>query len=155
MQPKPRLRWLATVLVATLLNASFPQVAPLAKAQAPTTIDIHTQQFLPIAQNATLVGVYDCLEYEFGLVWSSDVVTLYSNGTSRYEYGPPYANVVTGTWVYKPTAQEVRFTGFRWITPTVQLPDRFFASRYLPEPGFEIAVSCLRRATPLNDRRMP
>lgn len=125
-----RFRWLAAVLVGILLSASTPQVASLAQAHALRTAGVLPQQFLPIAQNTTLAGVYDCLEYEFGLVWTSDIVTLYPDGTSRYEYSPPYANITTGTWVYTPTAQEVQLTGFRWITATVQFPDRFYASRF-------------------------
>ena len=112
--------------------------------------------FLPfIAGAPTLAGVYDCNEYEFGLIWTSEVVTLNPNGSSTYAYAPPYTQVVTGTWVYTPTAQVVGFTNFRWITATVTLPDRLSIRRYLPQAGFEIGMSCLKRPPTLSeaDRR--
>jgi len=88
------------------------------------------------------VGVYDCLEYEFGLIWTSEIVTLNPDGSSLYEYAPPYVQTVTGTWAYVPAIREVQFTNFRWPTATYQLPDRLWAWRYLPGPGFDIALSC-------------
>ena len=91
------------------------------------------------------VGVYDCLEYEFGLIWTSEVVALNPDGSSLYEYGPPYVQTVTGTWAYVPATREVQFTNFRWPTATYRLPDRLWAWRYLPGPGFDIALSCGRR----------
>ena len=102
--------------------------------------------FLPAVYGPpSLAGTYDCLEYEYGLIWTTEVITLSVDGSSVYEYRPPHPSVVTGTWVYTPTAQQVGFTNFRWITATVLLPDRLWASRYLPQVGFEIALNCNRR----------
>jgi len=92
-------------------------------------------------------GVYDCLEYEFGLIWTSEVITLNTDGSSIYNYAPPYGAVVTGTWVYTPASQLVGFTNFRWLTATYTAPDRLWAERYLPEVDFEIALSCLRQVS--------
>lgn len=102
--------------------------------------------FLPaIYGSASPTGTYDCLEFEFGLVWATEIITLSVDGSSVYEYRPPYTAVVTGTWVYTPTTQQVGFTNFRWITATVDLPDRLSASRYVPQAGFEVALSCNKR----------
>jgi hypothetical protein len=88
-------------------------------------------------------GSYFCNEYEYGLIWSSEVITLYVDGTSVYAYNPPYAGVVTGTWVYTPATREVGFTNFRWLTATFYAPDRLWATRYVTGTGFWIALDCL------------
>ena len=99
--------------------------------------------FLPAIYGPTSpAGTYNCLEYEFGLVWTTEVITLSVDGSSVYAYNPPYAAVITGTWTYTPTVQEVGFTNFRWLTATVELPDRLWNRRYLPQAGFEVALSC-------------
>jgi hypothetical protein len=92
-------------------------------------------------------GTYDCYETEFSQIWTTEVITLSVDGSSIYAYNPPYQDIVAGTWVYTPTAQEVGFTNFRWITATVELPNRLSAHKYLSGPGFEIGLSCARRAT--------
>lgn len=89
-------------------------------------------------------GSYECLEYEFGLVWDWEVITLTADGASLYAYRWQTAPL-TGTWRYTSATQEVQFTNFRWPTATYLAPDRLWASRYLPEPDFEIALSCTRR----------
>ncbi len=101
--------------------------------------------FLPIIYRSTSpAGAYSCYEYEFGLIWTTEVITLNANGSSIYAYNPPYTAIVTGTWVYTPASQEVGFTNFRWLTTTFQPPDRLWASKYLTYAGFEIAISCNR-----------
>jgi hypothetical protein len=101
--------------------------------------------FLPIIYAPiTPAGTYTCYEYEFGLIWKVEVVTLNADGSSIYDYNPSYTAVVTGTWLYTPAIQEVGFTNFRWPTATFQAPDRLWASRYLTYAGFEIALSCNR-----------
>ena len=101
--------------------------------------------FLPyIVGSITPAGSYYCYEYEFGLIWTSEVITLNTDGNSIYNYNPPYAGIVTGTWVYTPSIEEVGFTNFRWLTTTFQAPNRLWASQYLTRAGFEIAISCDR-----------
>jgi hypothetical protein len=101
--------------------------------------------FLPIIFGpVTPAGTYDCNEYEFGLIWTGEVITLNVDGSSVYAYYPPYSAVVTGTWVYTSAIQQVGFTNFRWITVTFQAPDRLWASQYLPRPGFDVAIDCSR-----------
>ena len=90
-------------------------------------------------------GSYWCNEYEFGLIWTSEVITLYRDGSSIYVYGPPYEGVVTGTWAYTTERREVRFTGFRWPTATYEVEGVLWARRYLADVGFEVAVVCTRR----------
>lgn len=103
--------------------------------------------YLPaVVSGLSPAGSYDCVEYEFGMIWSSEVITLSVDGSSIYAYSPPYTTVVTGTWVYTPTAQEIGLMNFRWITATVELPDHLRASRFVPSAGFEVALSCNRRA---------
>src|SRR5262249_24347147 len=107
--------------------------------------------YLPVVYSQpSPAGTYDCNEYEFGLIWTTDVITLSVDGSSIYAYNPPASSIVTGTWTYSPTAQEIAFTGFRWITATVELPNRLWARKYLPDPGFEIGLECARRGTALN-----
>ncbi len=101
--------------------------------------------FLPIIYgSASPAGAYDCYEYEFGLIWTGEAITLNADSSSLYAYSPPYPAIVTGTWVYSSPTQEVGFTNFRWVTTTFQPPDRLWASKYLSQAGFEIAVSCDR-----------
>jgi len=90
-------------------------------------------------------GSYYCLEYEFGLIWTSEVITLNVDGSSIYDYNPPYSSIVTGTWNYIALRQEVEFTNFRWLTATYEGPDHLWASRYLTQAGFDIALSCTRQ----------
>jgi hypothetical protein len=104
--------------------------------------------FLPsIRDPFTPAGTYDCKEYEYGRIWTTEVITLSLDGASVYAYGPPAAAVVKGTWVYSPEIQEVGFTNFRWLTATVELSDQLLASRYVPQAGFKIALSCTRQAS--------
>lgn len=93
-------------------------------------------------------GSYYCYEYEFGMIWSADVITLNSDGTSEYEYCHPYMDSPTGTWSYTYSMRQVGFTGFRWVTATFDAPDRLWARRYLPHVGFEIAIQCYRTEEP-------
>lgn len=90
-------------------------------------------------------GVYQCLEYEFGLIWTTEVITLNADGSSIYNYAPPYTGMMTGSWVYTPANQLVGFTNFRWLTATYAAPERLRARRYLPQVDFEIALECLRQ----------
>jgi hypothetical protein len=90
-------------------------------------------------------GSYTCLEYEFGLVWASEVITLNPDGSSIYDFTPPYLSTMTGTWALVPATWEVQFTHFSWPTATYDAPDRLWASEYLPEPGFEVRLECARR----------
>src|SRR5689334_672662 len=70
--------------------------------------------FLPaVYGQPSPAGAYNCNEYEFGLIWTTEVITLSVDGSSFYEYHGPYqTGIVTGTWVYTPTTQEVGFTNF-------------------------------------------
>ena len=83
--------------------------------------------FLPVIMApASPAGSYHCLEYEFGLIWSSETITLNVDRTSIYDYDPPYVATVTGTWAYSPTIQEVSFTNFRWVTTTYEIPNHLW-----------------------------
>lgn len=90
-------------------------------------------------------GSYTCLEYEFGLVWTSEIITLNADGSSIYDFSPPYLTTMTGTWTYTPSIRQVGLTNFRWPTATYEAPNRLWASEYLPEPDFEVALECQRR----------
>jgi hypothetical protein len=94
---------------------------------------------------ASPAGTYDCLEYEFGLIWTSEAVTLNRDGSSLYAYTYPYVAVVTGTWSYSRALRQVNFTHFRWPSATFVAPNRLWASRYLTEAGFDVALSCRKR----------
>ncbi len=93
-------------------------------------------------------GSYYCYEYEFGLIWSADVITLNVDGTSEYSYCYPSGYLPTGTWVYTSSIRQVGFTNFRWLTTTYEAPDRLWAWRYLPHAGFEIGIDCYRQEAP-------
>jgi hypothetical protein len=142
---KPPIRFM--VVLITLAALWAPPAAthsgqPLRIQAAPTA---NTALFLPIVHGPiSPAGVYDCVEYEFGLVWTTEVITLTKDGHSTYEYHFPPTSVITGTWVYTPTTQEVGFTNFRWITATVQMDNRLWASRYVPGADFYVALSCTK-----------
>ncbi len=96
-----------------------------------------------------LAGIYDCVEYEFGLIWTSDVITLHPNGDSTYAYEPPHGGIVTGTWTYTPETRLVGFTEFRWETATVELTlERLWAARQFTAPDYEIRLECQLRWGP-------
>lgn len=125
--------WLAAMHAG---RGTFAQAPPQARPPG----------YLPvILSESSPAGSYDCLEYEFGLIWTSEVITLNANGSSVYDYDPPYSGVITGAWTYTPSIREVGFTGSRWPTATYILPDRLWARKYLEHAGFEIALSCSRR----------
>ncbi len=101
--------------------------------------------YLPMIYSTTTpAGAYYCYEWEFGLIWTGEAITLNVDGSSVYAYDPPYAGIVTGTWVYTPVIEEVGFTNFRWLTTTFLPPNYLWASKYLTYAGFEIAISCDR-----------
>jgi len=108
--------------------------------------------YLPLIQSHYLspAGSYLCYEFEFGLIWLTEIITLNADGSSEY-YGATAKNevfetaVVTGTWIYTPSTQEVGFTNFRWMTATYESPNRLWAQEYLEYVGFEIALECQRR----------
>jgi len=102
--------------------------------------------YLPLifASNISPAGSYYCLEYEFGLIWSSETVILENDGTSLYLY-PQNSKPVTGTWSYIQPIHEVSFTNFRWLTATFEIPNRLSNRKYLEQPGFWISISCTRQ----------
>jgi hypothetical protein len=135
---------IATALILLCVLLETMRSSEKIKAQPSFTGD--NSVFLPLVYHLTpLVGTYDCYEYEFGLIWTTEVVTLNKDGSSLYVYSPPYAAIITGTWVYTPVIQEVGFTNFRWPTATFQLPDRLWASNYITPAGYEVALSCGKR----------
>lgn len=140
-------RWplllLASALALAALNSLHHflfQAAPPATVQA-APHDVWPQ-YLPMVLAPSPEGTYDCIEYEFGMAWTSEVVTLFPGGRSQYEY--PGGVVVTGTWVYTATTAQVGFTNFRWSALTYLRPDFIRASEYITPGGFEIAVYCTR-----------
>lgn len=148
-----RVAWLvlAAVLPLVLLGFTLTTLAsnnqPHADAnEQPGRLAYLPAVFSTMSAFKSPAGVYDCLEYEFGLIWTSEVITLNPDGSSIYNYAPPYSGIVSGTWVYTPTDQLVGFTNFRWLTATYTAPDQLSARRYLPNVDFEIALSCHRQA---------
>ncbi len=142
-------QFLRTMLAATMAFASLFALLKVTSANETLAIPARPAQdelvFLPIIYGSTTpAGAYYCYEWEFGLIWTSETITLNVDASSIYAYNPPYADIVTGSWVYTPSTKEVGFTNFRWLTTTFQPPDRLWASRYLTYAGFEIAISCNR-----------
>ncbi len=130
----------ALALSLSLLGTGLMLAEPLSQGQD------EFQIYLPlIVGPPSPEGSYWCNEYEYGLIWTTEVITLNADGTSVYEYHLPYSGIATGTWVYTPTTNEVGFTNFRWLTATYQAPGRLWAWRYLPESGFDIALDCGRQ----------
>jgi hypothetical protein len=104
-----------------------------------------SEVFLPVIQYpSTPAGTYFCLEYEFGLIWTSEMIKLNEDGSSVYVYDAPYGGTESGTWTYNAALNEVEFTGFRWQTVTYRFPNGLYASEYLPHVDFEIAIYCER-----------
>jgi hypothetical protein len=137
----------AILLTAAALTLSLSfLVIGLALAEPPSQGQDEFQIYLPLISRApSPEGSYWCNEYEYGLIWTTEVITLNADGTSVYEYHPPYPGIATGTWVYTSATQEVGFTNFRWLTATYQAPGRLWAQRHLPEVEFDIALDCERQ----------
>ncbi len=145
MNPLIRTLVAATMALATLC-ALLGTTYSAETRSVPSSPADNTFIFLPIIFGSiTPAGAYDCSEYEFGLIWTSEVITLNADASSIYNYNPPYAHIAYGTWVYTPSIEEVSFTNFRWPTTTFQAPNRLWASKYLTYAGFEVAISCNRR----------
>lgn len=144
-------RRFASIVLATFLALGGLVVSARAMnssrgAYAQPAIQGGNTLYLPVIMGGqSPAGTYYCLEYEYGLIWTYEVITLHADGTSVYAYNPPYPGIVTGTWGYTASTQEITFTNFRWSTATYEAPDRIWASRYLPQAGFEIALSCNRQ----------
>lgn len=88
-----------------------------------------------------LAGVYDCDEYEYDMIWATDVITLNQDGTSQYLMRGDLSRA--GTWSYDPAARQVTFVNFRWLTATYQLPGRLHVSTVTS--GVDIALDCQKR----------
>lgn len=136
-----------TVTVTVALTAVFA-LLNVTRANQPIRLPSSPAEdsfvFLPVIYGLpSPAKAYYCYEWEFGLIWTSEVITLDTSGSSTYVYHTP-DSIVTGTWVYTPAIQEVGFTNFRWLTTTYQPPGWLWARRYLTYTGFEIAVSCNR-----------
>lgn len=96
-----------------------------------------------------LAGVYDCVEYEAGQVWATDVITLHPTGDSEYATHGPFGGVVTGTWLYTPTTHVLGFTEFRWEAVSVELTmEHLWASRWIEELDYEFRLDCHLRLGP-------
>lgn len=146
MRRLPYLALAMTMALAALLAAlSVLDMGRLLSARAAG----EARAYVPFALTstpATPAGSYNCYEYEFGLIWTTEVITLNPDGSSLYDFSPPYGNALTGTWAYVAALREVQFTNFSWPTATFDAPDRLWASEYLPGPDFEIALECGRRS---------
>jgi len=102
--------------------------------------------FLPFISQGSIspAGAYHCDEIEYAMIWKTEVITLNTDGTHIWAYDRPGSSIVTGTWVYTPSAEVVGFTNFTWLTTTFQPPNRLWASQYITQAGFEVAISCNR-----------
>ena len=138
--------WLATLIAMVLFAGTVMALDFGDGGPAPADHLASQTLYLPlVAVESSPAGSYYCLEYEYGLIWSSEVITLHPDGSSIYAYNPPYTRIITGTWSYSAARQEVAFTNFHWLTATYIAPNRLWASRYLTQAGFEIAMSCQRQ----------
>jgi len=125
-------------------------------AQAPTTSVVGlvfpaqpsvvaAQVFLPlVVLPPSPEGIYNCNEYEFGLIWTTDVITLSHDMSSAYEFIYQSAPVITGTWTYTPTTQEVALRNFHWPIVTFHPPDGLSQSSTITNTGkpFEVGIWC-------------
>ncbi len=151
MNPRNGLHWsprallltaMALALSVSLVSLALALAEPVSLSQGQYNFEV----YLPlILKSPPPAGSYECNEYEYGLIWTQDVITLNADGTSIYEYYPPYPGIATGTWVYTPATQEIGFTNFRWLTATYEAPGRLWARRYISETSFEIALDCRRQ----------
>ena len=126
-----------------VIGAFGSEQTPASRSAAPDSQQLYLPSVFVLAPPSP-AGSYSCLEYEFGMVWASEVITLNPDGSGIYDFTPPYLSTMTGTWAFVPATWEVQFTNFRWPTATYDAPDRLWASRYLPEPDFEVALECSR-----------
>lgn len=126
------------LLAAGLLAGFFASLGNPRPALAQTNAPI----FLPMTfSTVTPVGQYTCLEYEFGMIWATETVYLYDDGTSAY-YNMPYIGSRTGSWEYTPATQVITFTNFSWLTATYIIPNGMYAKKYIPSVDFWIELSC-------------
>lgn len=133
----------ALILVLVLICGLFSPVYAASKVNPRPDGQNNFLYYFPVISGPdTPAGSYHCLEYEFGLIWNSETITLNLNGTSIYAYDP--SPVVTGTWAYAPTTREVSFTNFGWSPVRYEAPDGLYASRDIPGAGFSVAISCGR-----------
>jgi hypothetical protein len=146
MAPRIVCIWLA-LLIAVALSVGTVMALGFGGGGSASPSHLAGQTLYPplVVLESSPAGSYYCLEYEYGLIWSSEVITLHPDGSSVFAYNPPYTRIVTGTWSYTAAKQEVAFTNFHWLTATYIVPNRLWASRYLTQAGFEIAVSCQRQ----------
>ncbi len=129
----------ACMALFAVLNITDSDVA-LTSSSAPAK---EVYLYLPMIAGAiNPAGAYFCYEWEFGLIWMAEAITLSVDGSSAYDL--PYGGIVTGTWAYKPDIEEVSFTNFHWPTATFLPPNQLWASRYLTDAGFDIALGCRR-----------
>ena len=93
---------LATLFVLLKITYSDETLTPTSPAD-------DTFVFLPFIQNSiSPAGAYHCYEYEFGMAWSHEIITLNTDGSSIYAYIFPDRNA-TGTWDYTPSTEVVSF----------------------------------------------
>jgi len=134
-----------TVALATLfalLKITYSDETLIPTSPADDTFVV----FLPIIQGSiSPAGAYYCYEFEFAMIWRTEVITLNPGGSSIYAYYPPnFPSIVKGTWVYNPSTEVVSFMNFTWLWTAFQPPDRLWNSQYLTQAGFEVAISCNR-----------
>lgn len=137
-------RLVAVVVLAAALGLPWLTMTYRATAQSMG----EQRLFLPsLFAPVSLAGVYDCVEYEAGSIWSTDTITLYRTGESAYDTLGPYGGVLTGTWEYRPATRTITLTGFRWEDATVELTmDRFWAIRWVQDLNYEFRFECEVRA---------
>lgn len=142
-RPQPdRARLCVGLLLLALAALALSLLASSATAQPSRTPRV----WLPLmADQLPPTGVYDCVESEFGLLWTTSVITLSGNLSSQYNYGPPYSGLAAGAWSYTPSIQEVRFTNFRWEVLRFIPPGRLNAMRFIESGNFTVRIDCTRR----------
>ncbi len=133
----------ATSMVGFLLVFMSLTQKSIAYADAPPFSDLNVS-----ATGDSPVGIYDCLEYEWGLIWMHEMIVLLENGVSLYPYSSYYPTVRQGTWGYTSTTQVITLTNFLWESVSYQPPDHLWASRIISD--FEIAISCSKHAETVN-----
>lgn len=144
---KRRLAYIGLAVIAALLSllAALQTMRSSSPLYAQGNSHLYLPSVLGMPGTTPPTGSYSCLEYEFGLIWFSEVITLNADGSSIYDFAPPYLTTMTGTWTYTPSIRQVGLTNFRWPSATYEAPNRLWASEYLPEPDFEVALECRRR----------
>lgn len=142
---------LSELAAPVLVTSVAVDSTSISVTRLPVPPTIYPRTPMSAASQFSPAGIYDCAEYEFGEGYGGAVIRLNADGSSTYTSTIRNVEEI-GTWNYTPPT-ELQFTHFRWMTATLDLPNRFDAHRWVslgPDQqstpsGFEVRIECHKR----------